>query len=132
VDSILRARGEFLKQRAIEPARRGDSHPLSQVEPFTVGPQLFWCMQSLSIERDELRVLLRLQPCAPRPSSLALSEPHAGASAVLLYEFDASGFQSAAHYFQSCSTGFMQSALELSNGHDANSSSIGKLLLCPV
>jgi hypothetical protein len=66
------------------------------------------------------------------PSSLTLSEPHARASTVLLNEFDPSGFQSAPNYFQSCSTRFIQSALELTNGHDANSGSIGKLLLCPV
>ena len=66
------------------------------------------------------------------PSPMTLSEPHARASAVLLNEFDASGFQSAPNYFQSCSTRFIQSALEVTNGHDADSSSIGKLLLCPV
>jgi hypothetical protein len=66
------------------------------------------------------------------PSSLTLSEPHARASAVFLNEFDASGFQSAPNYFQRCSTRFIQSALELTNGHDADSGSICKLLLCPV
>ena len=63
---------------------------------------------------------------------LTLSEPHARASAVFPNEFDASGFQSAPNYFQSCSTRCIQSALELTNGHDANSGSICKFLLCPV
>jgi len=63
---------------------------------------------------------------------LTLSEPHARASAVFLNEFDASGLQGAPNYFQSCPTRFIQSALELTNGHDANSGSIRKLLLCPV
>src|SRR6266516_2542003 len=88
--------------------------------------------QSLSVERDELRILLRLNLAPLAPSSLTLLEPHSRASAVFLNEFDAGGFQSAPNYLQSCSTRFIQSALELTDGHDANSSSICKLLLCPV
>ena len=63
---------------------------------------------------------------------LMFLESHAGASAVFLNEFDASGFQSSPNHFQSCSARFIQFALELTDGHDANPGSICKLLLCPV
>ena len=51
---------------------------------------------------------------------LMFLESHAGASAVFLNEFDASGFQSSPNHFQSCSARFIQLALELTDGHDAN------------
>jgi len=63
---------------------------------------------------------------------LTFSEPYARASTVFLNEFDTGGFHSAPNYVQSCSAGFIQYPLELSNGHDANSGTICKLLLCPV
>jgi hypothetical protein len=63
---------------------------------------------------------------------LTFSESHARTSAIFPNEFDASGFQSPPNYFQSCSTRCIQFALELTNGHDANSGSICKFLLCPV
>jgi hypothetical protein len=133
----IRRRGYF----GVEPTKRRRRAALRPASKGLTGSALLRqhspdfnsldAMQSLSIERDEL-ILLCIIRAHSAPTSLAPSQPHARASAVFLNEIDASGFQGVPNYFQSCSTRFIQSALELTNGHDANSGSICKLLLCPL
>jgi len=71
---------------------------------------------------------------AARPSFFPLGLPQAypWATAILVDKLDAGGLERSLDYFKSCSAGFGQSGLDLTNSHDANTGSICQLLLCPV
>jgi hypothetical protein len=63
---------------------------------------------------------------------LPLAQAYAWTAAILVYEPDASALKSASNYFDGCSTRFAYSGLHLTNGYDANSGPICKVLLSPV
>ena len=63
---------------------------------------------------------------------MALSQSHSWASAVLVDELDADALKSTTNDSKSGSTGFSQSDLDLTNGHNADSGSICQFLLSPV
>jgi hypothetical protein len=63
---------------------------------------------------------------------LPLAQAYAWTAAILVYELDASAFKSASNYFEGRSTRFAYSGLDLTNGYDANSGPICKVLLSPV
>ena len=63
---------------------------------------------------------------------LPLAQAYAWTAAILVYELDASALKSASNYFDGCSTRFAYSGLHLTNGYDANSGPICKVLLSPV
>jgi hypothetical protein len=63
---------------------------------------------------------------------LAPAQAYTWTTAILVYELDASHFKGASNYFEGCSTRFAYSGLHLTNGYDANSGPICKVLLSPV
>jgi hypothetical protein len=63
---------------------------------------------------------------------LPLAQAYAWTAAIFVYELDASTFKRASDYFEGCSTRSAFSGLNLTNGYDANSGPICKILLSPV
>jgi len=63
---------------------------------------------------------------------LSLAQAHPWAAAILVYKLDASAFKSAFNYFKGCPTRFAYAGLHLTNGYDANSGLVCKVLLSPV
>ena len=65
-------------------------------------------------------------------SSLALSETHTGAPAILVDEFDTCAFERSPNYLNGRPTRVSYPCLKLTHGNDPNASMVCQVLLAPI